>query len=437
MREILSQLIPRSIKNMFDGNVYAVGGCVRDTLMGREINDVDLCTSMKPDDVIALCEKNNIKAYPTGIKYGTVTIILESGSYEVTTFRTEVQTGRHPVVQFSDDLEADLSRRDFTMNAIASDVDGNLYDPFDGAFDIQIKTICCVGDPRERFSEDLLRIIRGVRFASTLGFHFHIDTAMTIAAMCKETDICKEIAVERIVAEFQKTFTDSETPSRYLQILWNIGVFQSLIPEMANADDLIQNPQHHPEGSVWKHTLEAVDRCEPKYRWNALFHDIGKCKTAELNKHGYYDFNSHDEIGAGMIWPIGNRLHLPLALEASIERTTLLHMRPLSISQGSNITGRAIRRLRHDAGERHIEALEAVVRADGGDRYNKEWDAIWDYVPKKEEATPALMGRHLIEKGYEEGPEIGRILRIAHNYQIDTGETDIEKLYNYAIGEKI
>ncbi|MFA5433703.1 MAG: hypothetical protein WC319_12660, partial [Candidatus Paceibacterota bacterium] len=87
-------------------------------------------------------------------------------------------------------------------------------------------------------------------------------------------------------------------------------------------------------------------------------------------------------------------------------------------------------------GEKHIKALEAVVRADGGDRYNKEWDAIWNYVPKKEEATPALMGRHLIEKGYVEGPEIGNILKIAHNYQIDTGETDIEKLYNYAIGEK-
>jgi len=422
---------------MFDGDVYAVGGCVRDTLMGREINDVDLCTSMKPDDVIALCKKNNIKTYPTGIKYGTVTIVLENGSYQVTTFRNEIEHGRHPVVQFSTTIDTDLSRRDFTMNAIAVDVDGYIIDPFNGFADIQAKTIRCVGNPCERFVEDFLRIIRAARFASTLGFHFHNDTIIAMHIICEALDICKEISIERIVMETQKVFTHSNSPSKYLQMLWDLGIFQSLIPEMENADDLIQNPHYHPEGSVWKHTLEAVDRCEPKYRWNALFHDIGKCKVAELNEHGYYDFNSHDEAGAEMIWPIGSRLHLPLALEASIELTTLLHMRPLSISQSSKITGRAIRRLRHDAGEKHIEALEAVVRADGGNRYNKEWDAIWDYVPKKEEATPALMGRHLIEKGYEEGPEIGSILRVAHDRQIDTGETDIDVLYSFAIDSVI
>jgi len=429
----MKSLVPNEIRTLIPGAV-AVGGCVRDMLLGRESNDVDLCTPLHPEDVLSACRTAGLRVIPTGMKHGTVTVMVGGVPYEVTTFRRDVDTdGRHATVEFTGDLKEDLARRDFTINAMALDADGNVYDPFGGREDIERRVIRCVGNPLDRFREDLLRVIRAARFSATLGFDVHPDTrsAMRVVAPELNDEIGERVSIERVVMEMEKAFKESERPSRFLDLLWEIDVFQTIIPEMADAEDLLQDPRFHPEGSVWQHTIDAVDRAAPEHRWNVLFHDIGKCLVATPTDGDHYTFRGHEDAGLKVISEIGDRLNLPRKLIDSIEATTEMHMGPMSLGEGEP-SDRTVRRFQHRAGE-HLATLEGVVRADTGDRYDPAWDVLWEARQEMMgDVQPVLMGRHLIDRGYSPGPDLGIILGRAFQYQLDSGEVDIDRLIEVA-----
>lgn len=431
-------LVPPPLAAILE-EVYAVGGCVRDAVMGRTPNDIDLTTPLTPQEVIAAGEAAGYQVKPTGLQHGTVTVIIDHEPYEVTTFRIDTETdGRHAKVQYTRDLSQDLARRDFTMNAMAVDVYGELFDPYGGQADIDRKVIRCVGNPFERFEEDLLRIVRAARFSSTLGFEIDPETQEAMRKMGPElqAEVGGKVSIERMVIETNKALKGSERPSEYLQWLWDLGVFQKIIPEMANADDLAQDPKHHPEGSVWRHTLDVIDRADPAHRWNALFHDIGKCITFTPTEQGYNTFRGHDEAGANVIKDICSegRLNLPKTLIRSIEATTGMHMQVLQA--GDVPTDRVIRRLQHRAGP-HLDSLAGVVRADAGHRYNPGWDALWAARQDEngvDDVKPILTGHHLLARGHKQSVELGQILKRAHEHQLETGERDVERLYQIGLG---
>jgi len=446
-----TSLIPAEISSAIP-EIYCVGGCVRDLVLGKEPKDIDLCTPLLPREIIQRCETAGLRVIPTGEKHGTVTVMVGKVPYEITTFRTDVETdGRHADVRFTNDLNEDLARRDFTINAMALSPSGEIIDPFDGIGDLNRRMIRCVGDPDERFSEDMLRILRAARFAARYGFLIDADTVRAMREMSPilldrigKQDIApyrlsggREVSlaglsIERIRDEFDKAFSDSERPSRFLRTMWDLGVVQTIIPEMSNADDLMQDPIYHPEGSVWNHVLEVVDRASPGLRWNALLHDVGKCAAFQETEMGHNSFHGHDEAGADMIGDIAKRLRLTGSQEDSIEATTRLHMNPMMLGQGE-ISDRNIRRLQHRAGP-HLQDLRDVTRADAGPRYQEGWNRLFETLPQPQVLKPALMGRHLIERGMSPGPEMRPILDRAFQHQLDTGEMDIDRLFEVGRG---
>lgn len=275
---------------------YAVGGCVRDALMGVDYKDIDITTSAKPNELEQILESNGVRFIETGIKHGTVTAILNNIPYEITTFRKdgEYTDSRHPNnVEFVDELFEDLSRRDFTMNAIAyNDIEG-FVEYHDGKSDIENKIIRCVGEPNKRFKEDALRIIRALRFASALGFTIEDETKK---AIFNNKELLKNIAVERVFVELNKLLNGDNVE----QILHEYkDVFAVIIPDIIDTFCFHQNIKWH-LFDVYTHTCKAV-AYSPKndvVRFAALFHDIGKPKCCTTDARGVDHFFGHQHESA-------------------------------------------------------------------------------------------------------------------------------------------
>jgi tRNA nucleotidyltransferase (CCA-adding enzyme) len=284
---------------------WIVGGCVRDQLLERPVADWDVATDARPKELLALFPR----AIPTGIEHGTVTVVKDGRHYEVTTLRGEgtYTDGRRPDwVEFVDDITADLARRDFTVNAIALDpVDGRLIDPFDGRGDLQRGVLRAVGDPRARFSEDGLRVLRAARFVATL--ELALDPA-TEAAIAPTLDTYRKVAAERVRDEWLKTMK-ARRPSRAFDVMQRTGILAITCPELVEGVGMEQNKWHAYD--VWRHGMECMDACQadPVLRIAAMLHDVGKPRTrAWSDKTGDYTFYDHDRVGAEIAAPIAERL---------------------------------------------------------------------------------------------------------------------------------
>lgn len=280
---------------------YVVGGAVRDLLLGHPVYDWDITTDASPKQVSSLFEK----VVPTGIKYGTVTVMLGDGDYEVTTFRCDEKysDGRHPdKVSFTKDIREDLARRDFTVNAMAFDpVSGILTDPFNGNADLGKKIIKAVGDPLERFKEDGLRCLRACRFAARLGFNIEKNT---LAAAAATLSVFKKVASERVRDEILKMLS-SDKPSAGFEYMRQTGLLKIVLPELQKCVDIKQPKQFHAH-DVYFHAVYACDAAPkelPMVRLAALLHDISKpqCKKGDT----FYD---HDNKGAETAEKIMKRL---------------------------------------------------------------------------------------------------------------------------------
>lgn len=282
---------------------FIVGGCVRDSILGRRPDDWDITTSARPEQVKALFRRT----VDTGLKHGTVTVLMDKESYEVTTYRIdgEYEDGRHPKeVAFTASLEEDLKRRDFTINAMAYHPDRGLVDLFHGMDDMRAEIIRCVGNPLERFGEDALRILRAVRFSAQLGFSIEEETKKGIEELAPNL---KLVSAERIQTELVKLLV-SPHPDYFLTA-YETGITRQFLPEFDACMETGQNTPHHCL-SVGLHTLQSLLNIRPDkvLRLTMLLHDIGKPAVKKTDENGRDHFKMHGPAGEKMASAILRRL---------------------------------------------------------------------------------------------------------------------------------
>lgn len=414
-REILNRLESAGFE------AYLVGGCVRDYLMQREPHDWDICTSATPSEVLQLFKDDNV--IETSLKHGTVTIVKKDGQYEVTTFRVdgEYKDGRHPdEVRFVTNLVDDLARRDFTINAIAMDADGTLYDPFCGARDIREHVIRCVGNAENRFQEDGLRVLRALRFASVLGFTVDVDTWEAIHD-CK--DMLNNISAERIMTELRKLLAGKNVGNVLRAYPDVLGVF---IPEILPCVGFDQNNPYHVY-NVWDHIVDTIERAPADVRLVLLFHDIGKPSCYTEDERGGH-FYGHPAVSAKMADEIMRRLKFDNETRESTVELVLYHdaeivARPNNVKRWLNRIGKEqflrlldIKKVdmeSHTPGtqEKRLSVLSAVKEL-------TEQIVLEDQCFTMKDL--AIDGHDVMQlKGLQPGPEVGRILKEALALVID------------------
>ena len=282
---------------------YAVGGCVRDSILGRVPDDWDITTSATPEETKSLF----FKTFDTGIEHGTVTVLMDKEAFEVTTYRVDgkYEDSRHPSeVTFTRNLKEDLLRRDFTINAMAYNDKEGLVDIFGGMQDLEHKIIRCVGDARARFGEDALRILRAVRFAAQLGFTIEEETQKGIEELAPNL---ANISAERIQVELIKMLT-SPNPCM-IRKAYELGITKVILPELDRMMETEQETPHH-RYTVGEHTIHALAniRDDKVLRLTMLFHDVAKPLMKTMDEGGIAHFKMHDVKGAELTKQILKRL---------------------------------------------------------------------------------------------------------------------------------
>lgn len=423
---------------------YVVGGCVRDSLLGRTPDDWDITTSALPEQVKEVFKRT----IDTGIKHGTVTVRMNKNSYEVTTYRIDgkYSDGRHPdEVRFSPSLFEDLKRRDFTINAMAYNDASGVIDLFGAQRDLEKGIVRCVGDPRERFFEDSLRMLRAVRFAALLSFKIEEKTFAAIRTLAHGLS---RVSEERIAAELMKIIL-SDHPD-YLRKAYEAGLTKIFLPEFDRMMQTIQNTPHHMY-TVGEHTLHVMQNTKPErvLRLSALFHDVAKPVTRKVDENGRDHFKGHPEIGADMTRDILKRLKFDNATIEDTVRLVRFH------DERYPVTKKNVRREIARVGMEYYPDLLALRRADilgQSDYHRKEKLSDLDSIAKlfeeiKAEMSPvtlkdlAVSGGEIIEAGVERGPVTGRVMRRLLNDVIDdpslnTKEELIKRALSYYQEEK-
>jgi putative nucleotidyltransferase with HDIG domain len=394
---------------------YLVGGAVRDYLLDRAVSDFDVATDARPEEVL----REYRRVIPTGIKHGTVTVLWKGLEIEVTTFRTESDyaDGRHPdKVEFAATIDEDLSRRDFTINAMAFDLTTKvLFDPQHGQGDLASHLVRAVGDPNERFREDGLRPLRAIRFAAQLGFE--VETA-TLAAIAPSLDRFRMVSAERVRDELQRILI-SPFPSRGLRLLEKTGLLAEISPELAACRGVEQRGMH--VFDVLDHLYASVDATPPEIvlRLAALLHDIGK--PAAKVEHPGEDptFYRHEELSARSAEIILKRLRFPNAVIDEVVHLVRCHM----FSYDESWSDAAVRRFIARVGANNIDALFALRLADGAGITGHPIDPrSLEPLHERIEAVLAakeafglsdlvVKGGDLASIGVSPGPKMGAMLR--------------------------
>ncbi len=392
---------------------FIVGGCVRDSILGRRPDDWDITTSARPEQVKALFRRT----VDTGLKHGTVTVLMDKESYEVTTYRIdgEYEDGRHPKeVAFTASLEEDLKRRDFTINAMAYHPDRGLVDLFRGMDDIRAEIIRCVGNPLERFGEDALRILRAVRFSAQLGFSIEAETKTGIEELAPNL---KLVSAERIQTELVKLLV-SPHPDYFLTA-YETGITRQFLPEFDACMETGQNTPHHCL-SVGLHTLQSLLNIRPDkvLRLTMLLHDIGKPAVKKTDENGRDHFKMHGPAGEKMASAILRRLKFDNDTISKVCRLIRWHDDRPAPDMCS--VRRAVNRIGEDIFPLYLEVQRADMLAQS--TYKREEKAARlegvneCYRKILEEGqcvslkSMAVKGRDLIAAGYAPGPELGEIL---------------------------
>ncbi len=422
---------------------YVVGGCVRDSLMGREPEDWDVTTSARPEQVKALFPYT----VDTGIKHGTVTVMLGKDGFEVTTYRIDgkYEDNRHPKeVIYTPSLREDLRLRDYTVNDMAYNDDKGLVDYYRGMEDMEIGVIRCVGVPEERFEEDALRIMRAVRFSAQLGFH--IDS-FTMRAIQKLAPSLVNISAERIQAELVKILT-SPHPD-YLRGAYKLGVTKIVLPELDHAMETEQNHPHHiyTVGEHILHSLKWVDS-DKVLRLTMLFHDIGKPDTLTVGEDGITHFHGHARVSAEMASQIMHRLKFDNDTIGKVCRLVKYHdygndcdPDPATVRRAINKIGEDVFPLLFQIKRADIYAQSDYLREQKRERLEK-WQQLYMEVKEKRQCVTlkdlAVSGTDLIAAGMKPGKALGDMLQkllvlVLENPFLNTKEkllSEAEKLMN-------
>ena len=392
---------------------YAVGGCVRDSILGRIPDDWDITTSAKPLEIKKIFKRT----IDTGIQHGTVTVMVDKEGFEVTTYRIdgEYEDSRHPrEVTFTSNLREDLRRRDFTINAMAYNEEVGLVDIFGGISDIEKKTIRCVGDAKERFTEDALRMMRAVRFSAQLGYSIEEGTKEAIKELAPNL---KNISAERIQVELVKLVV-SNNPD-YLKIAYETGITRQVLPEFDICMETEQNNPHH-KYSVGEHILHAMKNIEADkaLRLSMLFHDMGKAKTKTQDEQGIDHFYGHNEISHEITEEVLKRLRFDNDTIYKVKNLVYFH------DYHPALTDKSVRKFITKIGKELVPSYLLVQRADvlAQSEYKREEklakidevSKIFDGIIERGECLSlkdlAVNGKDLIEHGIKPGKEMGEIL---------------------------
>jgi poly(A) polymerase len=351
--------------------LYLVGGPVRDALMGRAVNDLDFTTDARPEQVLELVGPIAQATWTTGIEFGTVGVQLHGQPCEITTFRADRydRVGRNPAVAFGDNIEDDLLRRDFSMNAMAVSVlDRRFVDPYGGLADLARGVLKTPAQPEESFADDPLRMLRAARFVSQLGVTVNDEVLAAMAALAPELG---RITAERVQAELNKLMLGAH-PRRGLEVLVDTGLADVVLPELPALR--MAADEHGQHKDVYAHTLQVLDQAidletdvpDLTLRWAALLHDIGKPATRKFvdpsNGGPQVTFHHHEVVGARMTKVRLKALKFPKDLTEDIARLVFLHLRFYGYGKGE-WTDSAVRRYVVDAGPL-LERLHKLVRSD-------------------------------------------------------------------------
>lgn len=393
---------------------YVVGGCVRDRILGRIPDDWDITTSASPSEVKQIFQRT----VDTGLQHGTVTVLIGSRGFEVTTYRIdgEYEDGRHPKeVVFTGSLGEDLRRRDFTINAMAYNDEEGLVDLFGGMEDLSRHVIRCVGKPEERFGEDALRILRAVRFAAQL--HFTIESP-TREALVRLSPTLERISAERIQAELIKLLTSAHP--EYIGMAWETGITGVVLPEFDAAAGIYQHTPHHMD-TVGAHTLRAlcVARADKMLRLALLLHDLGKARTKETDGGGTDHFPGHGEESARLAKQILRRLKFDNDTMTKVVNLVRWHDIPYEPESA------AVRRMIFLTGREmfplHLEMQWANVLAQSDYKQTEKLKRLADIWKLYEETLTAgyctslsdlaITGHDLTARGIPAGPGLGRLLK--------------------------
>ncbi len=394
---------------------YIVGGSVRDAVMGKVPHDYDICTSASPEQMKTVFAGRNV--IETGLKHGTLTVVGRDGHYEITTYRIDGNYGdnRHPEdVKFVDNIEEDLARRDFTVNAMAYGEKAGMIDPFGGISDVKNRIIRCVGDPNKRFTEDALRILRGVRFSSVCGFQVEEDTEK---AMFFHKHLLEHVSAERKNVEFCKLLVPAD-----IRILMQYKeIFATFIPELVPMFGFDQRNFHH-RYDVYEHTAQAVV-CAPQdliIRLALFFHDIGKPSVFSIDENGVGHFYDHAKVGKERTETILKRLKFDNATIRAVSELVEAH----GVVPSDSL--KYARKLLHRHGEEQVRRLVVVARCDllaqaayqGRDEKLKLLDILQKnletVIAEKQCVSVkdlAVNGNDIMSLGVKEGKKIGELLQ--------------------------
>ncbi len=423
---------------------YVVGGCVRDAILDRRAADWDITTNARPEEVKALFPRT----IDTGIQHGTVTVLSGREGFEVTTYRIdgEYQDGRHPSqVIFTPSLTEDLKRRDFTINAMAYNDTEGLIDIFGGMEDLKEGRIRCVGDPKERFTEDGLRILRAVRFSAQLDFEIEDQTREAIREFAPGLS---RISAERIQTELVKLLT-SDHPETF-RILYDTGITSVILPEF---DACMETPQNHPHHCccVGEHTLLALKAIEADkvLRLSALLHDIGKPGTHSRDVQGVDHFYGHGEAGAELAGRILRRLKFDNDTISRVKHLVRFHDYR-QIGPGLRGVRRAVFRIGKDFFPDYLKLRRADILAQNPLGQQEKLlelqtvEELYGQILKEQDCLSlkdlAVTGRDLMEAGMEPGPGLGEVLKgllelVVEHPEYNTKEYLLTRLSGNSSGE--
>jgi poly(A) polymerase len=419
---------------------FFAGGCVRDLLLGVPPKDYDVATSGTPDQIIALFAKT----FTVGAHFGVVLVCQEIDGFEVATevatFRSDgaYSDGRRPdQVRYTTDPREDVLRRDFTINGmlldpIAYDATGNLdsaiLDYVDGRGDLRRGVVRAIGDPKLRYAEDKLRLLRAIRFAARLNFHLEVE-----GIRCKAADIV-QVSAERVRDELTRILTEGGA-ARGFELLYQLGLLARILPEVVRMRGVAQPPEFHPEGDVWTHTMLLLEKlpagCSATLAWGALLHDVGKPATYQppdpKTPGDRIRFNGHVEVGVRIAEEILNRLRFSNEDKAQIVALVKNHMRFGDVLQMKQSTLK--RFLRLPRFDEHLELHRLDVTSAFGDltSYNfarGEFEA--EPTPDLRPA-PLLTGADLIAAGYHPSPQFKPMLALAEDAQLEGAATTREQ----------
>ena len=415
--EILKKIYEIFAKNK--APVYLVGGSVRDMILGKEINDFDFATPLTPDKIREIFHREGIPTYPVGIEFGTVGVMIGGKEVQITTFRKKEKyssQSRKPEVEFGGTIEEDLSRRDFTINALALSPQGELIDPFKGGEDIKKKIIRTPLSPDTSFQDDPLRMLRAFRFQAQLGFEIEEGTFSSIRKNAFRT---LYLSPERIQMEMDKLLV-GEYVDKALRGLMDTKLVSFFLHELVPLENLHQSIElHHKD--VWEHTVRVVKNSPPEklLRWAALLHDVAKPYVRTVEEDGIH-FYRHEELGARLTFQILTRLRYP---KDFIKKVTFLvhkHMRPALYN--SSWTDSAVRRFIREMGE-NLEEVLKLARADitsyRRERVKERWELLGELERRVEELKSVreikspVNGWEIMKRyGISPGPQVGRIKKI-------------------------